>query len=150
MAIIERFEDIEGWKAARVLTRMVCEALAEGPSARDWRLRDQITGAAISVMANIAEGFGSNSNSQFITFLGYARRSAVEVQSLLCAALDRQYLSAVQFDAIYHQAETTLRLIGGFVRYLRARRGEGWTTGGAVASSELAHSSDPRTLNSEL
>ena len=83
MARIERFEDIEGWKAARVLTRMVYDVAGEGRFVKDRRLRDQITGAAISVMANIAEGFGSDTNAQFITFLGYARRSAVEVQSLL-------------------------------------------------------------------
>jgi len=93
VARIERFEDIEGWKAARLLTRMVYDVAGEGRFVKEGRLRDQITGAAISVMANIAEGFGSDTNAQFIAFLGYARRSAVEVQSLLYVALDRQYIS---------------------------------------------------------
>jgi len=73
VATIERFEDIEGWKAARVLTRIVYDVAGEGTFVKDRRLRDQITGAAISVMANIAKGFGSDTNAQFITFLGYAR-----------------------------------------------------------------------------
>ena len=60
-------------------------------------------------MANIAEGFGSDTNAQFITFLGYARRSAVEVQSLLYVALDRQYISQEQFDAIYSHLPARLR-----------------------------------------
>ena len=122
VATIERFEDIEAWKAARVLTRMVYDVTGEGRFVKDRRLRDQITGAAISVMANIAEGFGSDTNAQFITFLGYARRSAVEVQSLLYVALDRQYISQDQFDAIYRQAEKMASLIGGFVRYLRTHQ----------------------------
>ena len=62
------------------------------------------------------------SSSAFITFLGYARRSGVEVQSLLYVALDRQYVSQDQFDAIYRQAEKTASLIGGFVRYLRTHQ----------------------------
>ena len=121
MATIGRFEDIEGWKAARELTRMVYEVAGEGRFVMDRRLHGQITGAAISVMANIAEGFGCDTNAQFVTFLGYARRSAVEVQSLLYVALDRQYISQHQFDAIYEQAGKTASLIGGFVRYLRSR-----------------------------
>jgi len=98
---------------------MVYDVTGEGRFVKDRRLRNQITGAAISVMANIAKGFGSDTNAQFITFLGYARRSAVEVQSLLYIALDRQYISQNQFDTIYKQAQKTANLIGGFVRYLR-------------------------------
>jgi four helix bundle protein len=39
-------------------------------------------------MANIAEGFDAGSDAEFIRFLGYARRSASEVQSHLYIALD--------------------------------------------------------------
>lgn len=119
MAVIERFEDIEGWKAARELTNMVYDVVEQGRLAKDRRLRGQITGDAISVMSNIAEGFGCDSHADFVRFLSYARRSAVEVQSLLHIALDRQYISQEQFTAIYAQAEKTANLIGGFVRYLR-------------------------------
>ncbi len=122
MATIERFEDIEGWKAARVLTGMVYDVTGEGRFVKDWRLRNQITGAAISVMANIAEGFGSDTNAQFIAFLGYARRPVLQVQSRLYVALDRQYISQDRFDAIYKQAQKTANLIGGFVRYLRTHQ----------------------------
>lgn len=101
---------------------MIYDVVGEGRFVKDWRLRDQITGAAISVMANIAEGFGSDTNAQFITFLGYARRSAVEVQSPLYVALDRQYISQDQFDAIYKQAQKTANLVGGFVRHLRTHQ----------------------------
>jgi len=86
---IERFEDIEGWQVARVLARMVFGVSNKGPFARDFRLRRQIEDAATSVMANIAEGFDAGSDAEFIRFLGYARRSASEVQSHLYIALDR-------------------------------------------------------------
>jgi hypothetical protein len=47
-----------------------------------------VASAAASVMANIAEGFDAGSDAEFIRFLGYARRSASEVQSHLYIALD--------------------------------------------------------------
>jgi four helix bundle protein len=121
MSAVSRFEDIQAWRAARELTRMVYDVASTGGFARDRRLRDQITGAAVSVMANIAEGFGSDTNAQFAAFLGYARRSVTEVQSLLYVTLDQQYISQDQFDAIYEQANKTASLVGGFVRYLRTR-----------------------------
>jgi len=78
---IERFEEIEAWKAARELTQQIYNATAQGKFSHDYGLRDQIQRAAVSIMANVAEGFDSQSNRAFIQFLGYALRSATEVQS---------------------------------------------------------------------
>ena len=84
-----------------------------------FRLIDQITGAAISVMNNIVEGFDSQSNAEFIRFLGYARRSASEVQTCLYVALDNRSITKAQFEGVYQQAEKTRKVIDGFLRYLR-------------------------------
>jgi four helix bundle protein len=73
-------------------------------------------------MHNIAEGFDAGSDSEFIRFLGYARRSATEVQSQLYIARDQGYIVQVQFDSIYSKATDVKKLINGFVRYLRSSR----------------------------
>ena len=122
MAAIERFEDILAWQSARKLTQMVYAVSTRGAFARDYRLRDQIQGSAISVMSNIAEGFDSSSSGEFIRFLGYARRSATELQSQLYIALDQGYISRQEFQCIYAQAVKTKSLIGGLIRYLRRGR----------------------------
>ena len=83
MALISRFEDIEGWQEARKLVKMIYKLTWEGKFAKDFGLRDQIQRAAVSAMTNIAEGFDCDSKVEFARFLGIARRSAVEVQSLL-------------------------------------------------------------------
>jgi four helix bundle protein len=70
-------------------------------------------------MANIAEGFDSQSNKAFIQFLGYALRSATEVQSHLYVALDQGYITQDKFDDLYQQAVKGKNLIHGFMRYLR-------------------------------
>lgn len=67
-------------------------------------LRDQIRAAAGSVMHNIAEGFESGSDLDFVQFLKYARRSASEVQSEAYLALDRKYLEQESFQTIYDKA----------------------------------------------
>jgi four helix bundle protein len=115
---IERFEDIQGWQKARELAQEVYKVTGQGAFARDFRLRDQIQGAAVSVMANIAEGFDAGSDAEFIRFLRYARRSASEVQSHLYIAPDQGYITQAQFSELYETAAEAKRLIGGFIRYL--------------------------------
>ncbi len=83
MALIKRFEDILAWQEGRLLVKQIYILTREGEFARDFGLRDQIQRAAVSVMTNIAEGFDCESKREFSRFLGIARRSAVEVQSLL-------------------------------------------------------------------
>ena len=116
---IEKFEDIKAWQAGRKLTKAVYEISSAGRFGRDYGLRDQIQRASVSVMANIAEGYDSLSNKEFVRFLGYALRSATEVQSHLYVALDQDYASKDQFNAIYQQAIEVKRLLHGFLRYLR-------------------------------
>jgi len=116
---IERFEDIEAWKAARELTRAIYRVTAQTGFAKDFGLRDQIQRAAVSIMANIAEGFDSNSDDEFTRFLRYALRSATEVQSHLYVAVDQGYMSEGDFDSLYKQAAKVKSLIAGFIRYLR-------------------------------
>lgn len=114
MALIERFEDIRAWQEARILTRDIYHTCESGPFAKDFGLKDQIRRAAVSVMANIAEGFDCSSPKEFARFLEIARRSAVEVQSLLYVALDAGYISQQQFQEHYKQAAKTKGLIGAF------------------------------------
>lgn len=52
--------------------------------------------------------------SRVCSFFGIARRSAVEVQSLLYVALDAKYINQIIFDQHYEQARKTKALIGGF------------------------------------
>ena len=135
MAKIERFEDIEAWKAAREIAQQVYRVTRSGDFARDFGLRDQVQRAAVSIMANIAEGFDSGSNKEFIKFLGYALRSATEVQSHLYVALDEGYLDQEKFNMLFALTTKCKNLVSGFSRYLR--------------SHPKSRSLEPRTLNIE-
>ena len=119
MALIKRFEDILGWQEARKLTQQVYELTETGPFSKDFGLKDQIRRAAVSSMANIAEGFDCDSNKEFARFLGFARRSTVEVQSLLYVALDAKYITEDTFHSLYNQASKTKALIGGLKKSLK-------------------------------
>jgi len=58
MAGFKRFEDIMAWQKARQTTKFIYEITAEGQFVKDFGLRDQVRRACVSIMANIAEGYG--------------------------------------------------------------------------------------------
>ncbi len=119
MAKIERFEDLQSWQKARQLTNAVYDLTERPKFAKDFRLCGQIQDAASSVMHNIAEGFDSGTNPEFIRFLKMSRRSASEVQSELYLALDRKYIILDDLTTTYNLATETKRLINGMIAYLR-------------------------------
>ncbi len=52
-------------------------------------------------MANIAEGHGRRSNTEFANFLNLARGSTNEVQSHLHIAVGPDYIKKVEFEELY-------------------------------------------------
>ena len=119
MTTIQRFEDLQSWQKARQLANAVYDLTNLPGFAKDFQLRDQIRDAAGSVMHNIAEGFDSGSDAEFIRFLKIARRSASEVQSELYLALDRKYIAPSSLKAAYDLATEAKRLINGMIACLR-------------------------------
>ena len=116
---IERFEDIKAWQEARVLVKAVHDATkSDKDFAGDYRFRDQIHSAALSVMSNIAEGFSRRTTKEFSQFLFIAKGSPAEVQSQLYVTLDQGYVKKDTFDELYAESDEVARLISGFIRYL--------------------------------
>jgi len=112
------FEEIEAWQLARQLTQKVYGLTGKNTFSRDFGLTRQLQSAAGSSMHNIAEGFDSATNAEFIRFLRYAKRSCSEVQSELYVAIDQKYISETEFHNIYDHAGRTRATIHGFIRYL--------------------------------
>ena len=113
MASITKFEDLIAWQESRKLVKMIYQLTINGSFSKDFGLRDQIQRASVSVMTNIAEGFDCESTAESARFLGIARRSAVEVQSLLYAALDVEHINQDDFKTFYEQAKKCKALVGG-------------------------------------
>ena len=64
--IANRFEDLIFWRKARELTKLVYSYTGNGNFKSDFGLKDQIQRSSVSIMSNIAEGFGRGSNKEFL------------------------------------------------------------------------------------
>ena len=120
MSSVRSFEELKCWQQARELVRIVYGVSGEGKHAKDFSTRDQIRRAALSVMNNIAEGFGRETNREFIRFLDIAQSSAMEVKSMGYVLIDMEYLSAETGTSIQNKAEETKSLTRGLMRYLKS------------------------------
>lgn len=123
MGAIKRFEEIEAWQTAREVSRLVYSLTKNRPFAGDFGLRDQIRRAAVSIMANIAEGFESRTPALFVELLGRAKGSAGELRSQAYVALDAGYITQLQFEEAFDLAEKCSRQISRFMSYLSDRSG---------------------------
>lgn len=112
---INNFQDIQAWQKARELS---IEIYKEFGGIKDFGFRDQITRASVSVMNNIAEGFGMSNNKEFARFLTYSKASLIEVQSMLILAQDLNFISHEKYNILYQLSVETQNLIGGFINYL--------------------------------
>ena len=82
---IDKFEQLIAWQKARNLAREIYTMTKRPPFARDFALAGQLQRSAVSVMANIAEGFERNRLAEFHQFLSVAKSSCGELRShLVC------------------------------------------------------------------
>lgn len=117
---IEHFEDLDCWKDARELAKVVYRATKQGSFKQDFSLTDQARRAATSIMANIAEGFSRQSDREFAQFLFISKSSASELQSHLYVALDQDYVESSLFETLYSQLEVIQKRISSLIKYLKS------------------------------
>lgn len=118
MEPIKRFEDLECWKAARLLVKTVYTCSQIGELSKDWDTKSQIKRAALSVMNNIAEGFGRFGDKDSLRFYDIAKDSVYEVKSMLYVLEDVNYLTNEQLDNLRNLTDNALNLTLGWIRHL--------------------------------
>ncbi len=119
------FEDLDCWKACYDLKLYVKEEiLTKFPKTERFELYSQLLRAARSATANIAEGWGRYHYKENIKFLLNARGSIAEILDHGIEAKDCNYISEDVLKAIRDKVNSCLRLINGYIKYLRNRNNE--------------------------
>jgi four helix bundle protein len=108
---VKRFEDLIVWQKSRDLSVAIYRSTSNGPFARDFGLRDQIRRAAVSVMSNVAEGFGRYSRSELRQYLSIARGSVTEVRSQLYLARELGYVDETEHQSLHELCIEIARML---------------------------------------
>lgn len=91
--LVSSHRDLIVWRKGMDLVVTIYQISAQFPRVEAHRLVDQITRAAVSVPANIAEGHARASKREFARFLAIAKGSAMEVETYLTVAVRLEYVS---------------------------------------------------------
>jgi four helix bundle protein len=117
----QNFQELPIWQESVRFAAQIYKYSETPDLKRDFRMRDQVRAAAVSVVSNIAEGFEYRNDKQFIRFLTYSKGSIGELVSQLYILREAGMLP--EKDHKYFQ-ETALELgrkIGGFIKYLQSK-----------------------------
>ena len=125
MATIQKFEELEVWKKARILSDKVYPLTFKEPIANDFRIKDQMRGSVGSIMDNIAEDFERGSKLEFINALTISKGETGELKSQLYRCLDNKYISQILFDELYALADEITKMLTGFINYLNKSKIKG-------------------------
>ena len=104
MATINKIEDLLIWQKSRQLVKQVFSLTSKESFTKEFFLKDQTKRSAISVMSNVAEGFGRGGNKEFVHFLYIANGSLNELKSQLYISVDFNLATEIHI-------EESLRLI---------------------------------------
>lgn len=122
---INRFEDLEIWKLALKITKYVYDLTSKKDFSKDFELKNQTRGSAISISSNIVEGFEKNNNNEFIRSLQIAKGSCGELRNQLYIALAVKYINEDEFNKVNDMLLELSGKIGKFISYLKNQRKQG-------------------------
>ena len=99
------FEKLDVYVEARALVKAIYSLSARFPESERYALTDQIHRAIVSVTSNIAEGTSRTSTKDKAHFVEMSYGSLMEVVSQLQVAMDLNYISQEQYNALQPQIE---------------------------------------------
>ncbi len=91
------------------------------PSEEKYGMISQLTRAAVSIPANIAEGSSRNSDKDYARFLQIALGSAFEVQTYLVIIKEMNWIDNKKIDALELLLEEEIKMLHSFIKRLTAK-----------------------------
>jgi four helix bundle protein len=92
------FRKLIVWQRAHQLTLLIYKLTENFPKAEIYGLTSQLRRAAVSVAANIAEGYGYGRKGQTGRFLNISQGSLSEVEYFLILSLDLNYIRPEDYE----------------------------------------------------
>ena len=90
---LSSYRELRVWQKAMALANDCCTMADALPNAERFALGAQVRRAAVSISANIAEGYGRNGRAEYVYHLGIARGSLYELETLIEIARMRDYIT---------------------------------------------------------
>lgn len=118
---IKNYKELGVWQKAIDLVTEIYELSKVFPQPEKYGLAAQIQRAAISVPANIAEGWSRGSTKEYIQYLKISRGSLAELETHLIIAQRLNYISIQTFDKLQGEIEAIGRMTNSIIKTLQKK-----------------------------
>jgi four helix bundle protein len=112
------FKRLRVWQKAYELVLDIYKLTKGFPKEEIYGLTSQLQRAAVSVTANISEGYERNHRKEYVQFLYMAKGSLGELETYLCLVKDLCYISIDQYDSAEAIRIDTGKLLSGLIKSL--------------------------------
>ena len=117
---MKNYKELIVWQKGIEVTKQIYQLVKQFPAEEKYGLTSQVTRAAVSISANIAEGSSRNSDKDYARFLQIALGSAFEVQTYLVIAKEMNLAKINDIEKAEILLEEEIKMIHGFLKKLKA------------------------------
>jgi four helix bundle protein len=110
------FIDLIVWQKAHAFVLDVYKSTENFPKSETFGLYSQFRRAAVSIAANIAEGYRKTGKNDKLRFLNIAQGSLEECRYYIILSTDLNYFDENTKNELNNQIEETSRLLNGYSR----------------------------------
>ncbi|MBR3473087.1 MAG: four helix bundle protein [Prevotella sp.] len=114
MAATFSFEQLMAWQKAHRFTILVYQITRGYPQSELFGLTSQFRRAAISIEANIAEGYKKLSKSDKLRFLNISQGSLAECRNYIILSRDLEYIDIDQYEQLYYSLVEASKLLTAY------------------------------------
>ena len=111
-----RFEDIYAWQKAHAFVLLVYRVTGHFPEVEQFGLISQFRRAAVSIEANIAEGYKKLSKADKLRFFNISQGSLEECRDYIILSRDLDFLQKDEFEALCTSIEEASKLLNAYCK----------------------------------
>lgn len=118
---MKNFKELIIWQKGIEIVKKVYKTSGKFPSQEKYGIISQMTRAAVSISANIAEGSSRNSDKDYARFLQLALGSAFELQTYLVIVREMEWASSEELLQIESMLEEEIKMTHSFIKKLTTK-----------------------------
>jgi len=111
-----QFQNIVAWKKAHEFVLLVYRLTETFPDFERFGLRSQFTRAAVSIPANIAEGYKKLSRADKLRFYNIAQGSLEECRYYILLSKDLNYIDEANYNLLAETIEETSKTLNAYCK----------------------------------
>ena len=108
------FKELIVWHKSHKLVLEIYKATKTYPRDEIYALTNQIRRAAVSIAANISEGYKKKTKPSKLNFLNISEGSLEEVKYYILLSKDLEFITEKEFNSLEALSEEVGRLINGY------------------------------------